>query len=186
MLVIRLSRTGKRNSPSFRVVLQEKHRTPTGKAVEFLGYYNPRLKEKKLKTDRIKYWLDKGAQPSGSIHNLLVTEGILKTSKVKVSRLQPKKKKTEDDESTSSQEKAPASQETDKKEPSKEKEVVANSGKEDESSNKENKSADKKESTSKADQEKNLQKEESPKKEERQTEDKKEEKDQSNTSQKDK
>lgn len=105
MLVIRLSRTGKRNSPSFRVVVQEKHRTPTGKAVEFLGYYNPRLKEKRLKTDRIEYWLEKGAQPSGSIHNLLVTEGILKAGKVKVSRLHPKKKKAESDETVASQEK---------------------------------------------------------------------------------
>jgi len=45
--------------------------------VEVLGFLNPLTKEKQLKTERIKYWLSVGAQPSDTIHNLLVSEKII-------------------------------------------------------------------------------------------------------------
>ncbi|MFA6436821.1 MAG: 30S ribosomal protein S16 [Candidatus Paceibacterota bacterium] len=84
MLIIRLSRYGRKNDPSFRVVLQEKHRAPKGKAIEFLGFYNARLKQKSLKTDRIKYWISQGAQISDTVHNLLVSDKTVEGPKKKV------------------------------------------------------------------------------------------------------
>lgn len=86
MLVIRLSRVGKRNQPAFRLVLTEKQNPVKGKFQEILGSYNPRLKTKSLKGERIKYWLSKGAQLSATVHNLLVNEGILTAKKVKAWR----------------------------------------------------------------------------------------------------
>jgi small subunit ribosomal protein S16 len=90
MLVIRLTRIGKRNQPSYRVVLAEKGRPVKGKFIEILGNYNPRLKTKALKSERIKYWLSKGAQASPTVHNMLVSEKIIPGPKVKAWR--PKKK----------------------------------------------------------------------------------------------
>jgi small subunit ribosomal protein S16 len=81
MLMIRLQRIGRRNDPSFRVVVNEKAAGPkTGKFVESLGHYDPRLgkgKDLVIEADRVKYWLSVGAQCSGTIHNRLVREGII-------------------------------------------------------------------------------------------------------------
>mgnify|MGYP001601604409 CR=1 FL=1 len=90
MLTIRLQRVGKKNQPAFRLILTEKKNPVKGKFQEILGSYNPRLKTKSLKGERIKYWLSKGAQLSATAHNLLVNEGIITAKKVKAWR--PKKK----------------------------------------------------------------------------------------------
>lgn len=81
MLKIRLSRTGKKNAPSYRVVLQESQKDPKSQAKEILGFYNPRSKEKKLEGERIQYWVSKGAQCSATANNLFIKEGILKEAK---------------------------------------------------------------------------------------------------------
>jgi len=83
MLVIRFLRTGKKNQPSFKLVVVEKTRSSTsGRFVQELGFYNPLTKEKVLKRDRIKYWLSIGAQPSDTVHNLLVSEKIIEREKI--------------------------------------------------------------------------------------------------------
>ncbi|MBU4142465.1 30S ribosomal protein S16 [Patescibacteria group bacterium] len=93
MLVIRLTRIGKKNQPAYRVVLTEKTNPVRGKFIEILGSYNPRLKTKVLKAERIQYWISKGAQPSPTMHNLLVNEKIITGPKVKA--WHPKKKTQE-------------------------------------------------------------------------------------------
>ncbi|HRY52491.1 MAG TPA: 30S ribosomal protein S16 [Candidatus Portnoybacteria bacterium] len=93
MLVIRLTRIGKKNQPSYRVVLTEKTNPVRGKFQEILGSYNAQQKTKELKADRIKYWLSKGAQASPTVHNLLVSEKIISDKKVKA--WHPKKKTVE-------------------------------------------------------------------------------------------
>lgn len=84
MLKIRLQRIGKRNSPAFRVVVTEKTTGPKGKSVEILGSYNPRLKTVSLKKERTTHWLNVGAQPSDSVHNLLIAQGVLTGDKIQV------------------------------------------------------------------------------------------------------
>ena len=91
MLKIRLQRVGKKNAPSYRVVLAENTAPPQGKFQEILGFYNPRKKEKSFKKERIEHWLSKGAQLSPTVHNLLVDEKILTETKLKAWR--PKRKK---------------------------------------------------------------------------------------------
>ncbi|KKS65731.1 MAG: 30S ribosomal protein S16 [Parcubacteria group bacterium GW2011_GWA1_42_7] len=90
MLTIRLARRGKKNQPSFRVVLAEKGRSAQGKFIEILGNYDPIKKTKSLKAERITHWISKGAQPSPTVHNLLVSEKIIDAKKIKAWR--PKKK----------------------------------------------------------------------------------------------
>jgi len=83
MLKIRLQRIGKKNAPSYRVVLAEHTAPPQGKFLEILGFYNPRKKEKSFRKERIEHWLSKGAQPSPTVFNLLVDEKIIKEPKRK-------------------------------------------------------------------------------------------------------
>lgn len=85
MLRIRLRRVGKKNSPSFRLVVTPRRTAAkTGKFLEILGFYNPRSHERSLKGERIQYWISKGAQPSDSVRNMLIQDGIIKGKKVAV------------------------------------------------------------------------------------------------------
>ena len=104
MLSIRFSRVGKKKKPIYRIVVSEKSRDPWGKQTEFLGWYNPHTKEKELKTDRIEHWLSVGAQPSDSVHNLLVSEGIVKGDKRNVVTISKKRQAKMDEKSTAAEE----------------------------------------------------------------------------------
>lgn len=85
MLVIRFLRTGKKNQPSFKIVVTDKRNPPRGgRFVEIVGFWNPLTKEKILKQDRIKYWLSVGAKPSATVYNLLIREKILEGKKIPV------------------------------------------------------------------------------------------------------
>jgi small subunit ribosomal protein S16 len=86
MLIIRLQRVGKKNDPSFRIVLTDSRRAPrSGGFIEILGSYNAQQGEPQFKKDRIEHWLKQGIQTSDSIHNLFVRNGILKAKKRDVS-----------------------------------------------------------------------------------------------------
>ncbi len=85
MLVLRLSRVGKRKQPTYRLVVQDKKKDPWGKAIEILGHYNPRTKPKTIvfNIDHIKGWLAKGAQPSPTVYNILVDLKVIEGPKQK-------------------------------------------------------------------------------------------------------
>lgn len=86
MLKIRLQRTGRKHEPTFRVVLTESKNGPkSGKFLEILGSYDARRNdEAQLKKDRIQYWIGQGVQISDTMHNLLVTHGIIAGEKKNV------------------------------------------------------------------------------------------------------
>ena len=94
MLMIRFQRIGRTNDPAFRIVVLEKERAAkAGNIVELLGTYNPRSKALTLNEERVKHWISMGAQPTGSIHNLLITKGVITGKKVNVlSKKTPQKK----------------------------------------------------------------------------------------------
>lgn len=73
MLMIRLSRIGKKKQPAYRVVVIEKTRPRDGRFVEIVGTYDPLKKPAAVKLDaeRIKYWLGCGAQPSDTVRSFL-------------------------------------------------------------------------------------------------------------------
>lgn len=95
MLKLRLTRTGRRHDPSFRVVVTESTNPTRGKYLESVGFYNAHLKQRKLNAERIKYWLEHGAQPSDLVYNLLVREGIVSGKKRPVHSTKPGKKKAQ-------------------------------------------------------------------------------------------
>lgn len=84
MVAIRLSRVGKKGHASFRFVVSDKRKDMYGPALEILGWYDPHANPTAInvKGDRVQYWLGKGAQASATVHNLLITAGIIKGEKV--------------------------------------------------------------------------------------------------------
>jgi len=85
MLKIRLQRVGRKNDPSFRVVLTDsKNSTKSGKFKEVLGTYNLKKNEVVFKADRISYWMGNGAQASDTVHNFLVKQKLIEGKKKNV------------------------------------------------------------------------------------------------------
>ena len=78
MLTIRLSRFGKRKKPFYRVVVIESSRARNGRVVEAVGTYDPLKKpaEIKLDSERVKYWLGSGAQPSDTVRSFIRRQKI--------------------------------------------------------------------------------------------------------------
>lgn len=77
---IRLRRTGRKNSPTFRIVVADSTSPRDGRFIENIGQYFPRQGDKavQLNTERANYWLDVGAQPSDTVRSLLRKAGLLK------------------------------------------------------------------------------------------------------------
>jgi len=97
MLTIRFLRRGRKNQPFFKIVVTEKEKSSTrGRFVEELGFYNPLTKEKSVNGERAKYWISKGAQPSETMHNLLISENVIKGTKIpKHKKAKKREEKTE-------------------------------------------------------------------------------------------
>lgn len=71
MVTIRLARGGKRNDPFYRIVAIESSRKRSGKALDILGHWHPRTKEKKVNKKGISEWVKNGAQVSDAVKSLL-------------------------------------------------------------------------------------------------------------------
>lgn len=95
-------RTGKKHEPHYRIVAQDSRFFRSGKVLEEIGYYNPRTSPSTLtyKIDILKKWMERGAQLSDTVNDLLVKEGIVKQStsrsaQIKAKIAQSKKNKQE-------------------------------------------------------------------------------------------
>lgn len=77
MLKLRLKRTGKKRSPSYRLVIMENTDRRDGRPVEEVGYYNPITKESRFDSEKIKKWLNCGVKPTKTVLNLLKRAEII-------------------------------------------------------------------------------------------------------------
>ena len=79
MLRIRLTRTGKKRQPSYRIVVADKRSRRDGRIVEHIGFYNPLPdpEEYRIKEARALHWLSVGAQPTDAVRRLLEKQGTL-------------------------------------------------------------------------------------------------------------
>jgi small subunit ribosomal protein S16 len=85
MLKIRLQRTGRKNDPHFRLIVTESTLKPkTSQFNEIVGTYNVKAGIFEAKADRVKHWIGMGAQVSPTVHNLLISKGVLEGKKVNV------------------------------------------------------------------------------------------------------
>ena len=76
---LRLTRVGGSKNPIWRVVVADQRSPRDGRIIESVGQYNAQTNPSTivLKEDRIREWLDKGAQPSDTVKKLLRTQGIV-------------------------------------------------------------------------------------------------------------
>ena len=73
MVKIRLKLKGRKNAPSYRIVVIDSKKKRDGKYIEDLGYFNPIEKTVLLNIDkdRYNYWISKGAKCSESVKNII-------------------------------------------------------------------------------------------------------------------
>jgi small subunit ribosomal protein S16 len=117
---IRLARTGRKNVSRFRIVAIDGPTQRDGKFLEILGNYNPQMNPKQftVNTERVAYWIAKGAQVSETIHNLLKQdrffekqEGLkkgLSAESMNLERLPERKRKPKNTGKKKAKEEAPA------------------------------------------------------------------------------
>jgi len=76
---IRLTRTGKKKQPSYRVVVADGRAPRDGRYIEQIGRYDPRQEPSlvEINQERAAYWLENGAQPSEPVRRLLQIAGVL-------------------------------------------------------------------------------------------------------------
>ncbi len=83
--MMRLQRVGRRNDPSYRIVVTDKRTGPkSDKHVDRLGSYNPKMNHVQLDVEKAKEWLAKGVQPSDTLHNILVSQKVIEGKKINV------------------------------------------------------------------------------------------------------
>lgn len=74
MLVIRLSRTGKKGERKFRIVVKEKRSKRDGTSIENLGWYIKGISNGlEINKERLNYWLSVGAKVSPTVSKILKT-----------------------------------------------------------------------------------------------------------------
>lgn len=70
-----MARGGAKKRPFYSIVVADQRRAPRGRFIERVGFFNPRAigSEEKLRIDRerVEYWVNKGAQPSSRVSQLL-------------------------------------------------------------------------------------------------------------------
>ena len=83
MLMMRLQRVGRKNDPAYRIVVTDKRTgVKSDKHVDRIGSYNPKLSTIILDKDKAKEWLVNGVQPSVTMHNILVSQGVIDAKKI--------------------------------------------------------------------------------------------------------
>lgn len=73
MVKIRLTRSGSKKRPFYRIVAADSRSPRDGKFLEILGFYDPRKKPHVLEVDkeRVQDWINKGAQTSERVEKLI-------------------------------------------------------------------------------------------------------------------
>ena len=79
-LKIRLQRVGTTKKPFYRVVAVDSRKKRDSDVIDYIGIYQPIVKEKQFEVDETKIlkWLQMGARPTDTIMQLLKKEGIWK------------------------------------------------------------------------------------------------------------
>ena len=75
---LRLTRVGGKKDPIWRVVVADQRSPRDGRVIETVGRYNAQTEPSEIVIDeeRVRHWLERGAQPSDTVRKLLRTKGI--------------------------------------------------------------------------------------------------------------
>ena len=77
-LRLRLTRMGSKKRPFYRIVALNSETRRDGRALDYLGYYNPMSEPPEIKIDqeKVKMWMGRGAKPSDTVRSLLKKVGF--------------------------------------------------------------------------------------------------------------
>jgi len=75
---LRLTRVGSKKNPVYRIVAADSRSPRDGKFLEIVGRYNPQTDPSTIELDeeKVRDWLSRGAQPSGTVARLLKAKGV--------------------------------------------------------------------------------------------------------------
>ena len=75
---LRLTRIGGRKDPVWRVVVADQRSPRDGRVIETVGHYNAQTEPSTivLNEERIRAWLERGAQPTRTVRQLMKTQNI--------------------------------------------------------------------------------------------------------------
>jgi small subunit ribosomal protein S16 len=75
---IRLTRKGTKKRPFYRIVVAHSEAPRDGKFLEIIGTYNPLTDpvEVQLDPEKLRIWLDRGAQPTDTVRSLIKQKGL--------------------------------------------------------------------------------------------------------------
>lgn len=76
-LKLRLTRMGSKKKPFYRIVAVDSESRRDGRALDYVGYYNPMTEPADIKIDqeKVKAWMERGAQPTDTVRSLLKKSG---------------------------------------------------------------------------------------------------------------
>ncbi len=77
-LKLRLTRMGSKKKPFYRIVAVNSETRRDGRALDYVGYYNPMTQPEDIKIDqdKVKTWIERGAQPTDTVRSLLKKSGF--------------------------------------------------------------------------------------------------------------
>jgi small subunit ribosomal protein S16 len=77
MLKLRLTRTGKKKQPIYRIVVMKNLSRRDGRSIDQVGFYNPLTKESYFNVEKVRKWLSVGVQPTETVQNLLKKSRVI-------------------------------------------------------------------------------------------------------------
>ena len=88
---MRLTRMGDKKSPFYRIVIMDSRVARDGAYIDKIGHYNPTAQPAEIVIDveKAKDWIAKGVQPTDTVRNILINQGVLP----KPTKLSPAKTK---------------------------------------------------------------------------------------------
>lgn len=75
---IRLSRHGAKKRPFYRIIVTDSRAPRDGRRLDQIGTYDPSQNPSRvvIKADKLTHWLQRGAQPSLTVRQLLKRNGL--------------------------------------------------------------------------------------------------------------
>ncbi|YP_009733734.1 ribosomal protein S16 (chloroplast) [Quercus robur] len=76
MVKLRLKRCGKKQRVVYRIVAIDARCRREGRALRKVGFYDPLKNQTYLNVPAILYFLERGAQPTGTVHDISKKAGV--------------------------------------------------------------------------------------------------------------
>lgn len=75
---LRLTRLGSKKRPFYRIVAMDSATRRDGRALDYIGHYNPMTNPAEIDVDaeKVAMWIERGAQPTDTVAALLRKAGV--------------------------------------------------------------------------------------------------------------